>query len=73
MSDPDIQATREAALRQIFDELHDDSQRILQEALDEYDRIMRRALAFYLLVILALLIAIAIHISRMPPGAALPA
>lgn len=35
MSDPDIQTAMDAALRQIFDELQDESQRILQEALDE--------------------------------------
>ena len=72
MTDPDIQTARVATLRRIFDELHDEPQRIFQEALDEYDRTMRRALAIYLLVILALLIAIAFHISRTPPSAALP-
>ena len=73
MSEPDIHTAHDEALRQIWAKFEADSRRHFQAALDEYDRTMRRALAFYAIVILLLLIAIAVHLSRMPPDAALPA
>ena len=64
---------RDATLRQIFDELQGESQRIMQEALGENERTIPRDLACYLLVVITLLTAIAFYISRMQPSAALPA
>jgi len=72
MTDPDIQTAHDEALRQIRAKFEGESRRIFQQAMDDYDRTMRLAMAFYAIVILTLLIVIAIHISQMPPSAALP-
>ena len=72
MTDPDLQAAHEEAMRQIWAKCEGESRRIFQQAMDDYGRTMRRGMALYAAVILALLIAIAIHISQMPPSAALP-
>ena len=72
MTDPDLQAAHEEALRQIRLKFEGETDRIFQEAIDEYDRQMRRVTVFYAIVILILLIVIAVHISQMPPSAAVP-
>lgn len=72
MTDPDLQAAHEEALRQIKAKFEGASQRIFQEAIDEYDRQMRRVTAIYVVIILVLLVVIAVHISQMPPNTSLP-
>ena len=72
MTDPDLQAAHEEALRLIAAKYEAASRRAFQKAIDEYDRAMNRALRIYAVVILVLLIVIAVHISRMPPSASLP-
>ena len=54
MTDPDLQAAHEEAMRQLAIKFEGESHRILKQAIDEYDRAMHRALKVYAIVILAL-------------------
>ncbi|MCY3864245.1 MAG: hypothetical protein OXG68_02290 [Chloroflexi bacterium] len=72
MTDPDLQAAHEEAIRQLAIKFEGETHRLLQKAVDEYDRAMNRTMKIYAIVILVLLIVIAIHISQMPPSSTLP-